>query len=143
MTEAPTHELPRLPMPGRRSWWLSLSMGLALLLCGAIIGGSVTALYLFDRLMTTIHEPEKVPNNIVERMRGTLDLSDEQAEKIEIIYSSLQKELVVIRDTALPEVERKLEEARVAVNGVLTPEQAELYNRRFDRLRKTLIPLRD
>jgi hypothetical protein len=118
-------------------------MGLALLLCGAIIGGSVTALYLFDRLMTTIHEPEKVPNNIVERMRGTLDLSDEQAEKIEIIYSSLQKELVVIRDTALPEVERKLEEARVAVNGVLTPEQAELYNRRFDRLRKTLIPLRD
>ena len=140
MTEATAQEIHRLPTPNKRRRIYSVLMGLALLLCGAVIGGSVTLVFLFDRLMTTIHEPEKVPHHIVERMRVAYGLTDEQAEKIEVIYTGLQQELVGIRDAALPEVERELEEARVAVSGVLTPEQAEDYNRRFDRLRRTLIP---
>ncbi len=115
-------------------------MGLLLLLCGVIIGASLTAAFGFNRLMATIHEPETIPPRIVARMKWNLSLTDEQAEQVEAIITDLQRDLVSIRDRNLPEIERELEQARTEVLEVLTPEQGEIYNRGFEKLRNTLVP---
>ncbi|MFM1920379.1 MAG: hypothetical protein RLZZ303_2013 [Candidatus Hydrogenedentota bacterium] len=117
-------------------------MGVMLLVCGGIIGSSVTIAILFDRLMTTIHEPEKIPPRIVSRMRWVYGLDDEQAERIEAIYMELQRELVRIRDRSLPEIDAAIEAARLEVMGALTPEQAAIYAEKFDQFRKTMVPER-
>lgn len=135
----PSLEAHKLPVPKRKRW-LSVVMGVSLLLCGAVLGSSATVYFFFDRLMITIHEPERIPHRIVGRMRWSLGLSDTQAEKIEAIYMDLQRDLVAIRDEALPDIEREVREAREAVTGVLTPEQAAEYNRKFDRLLKAVLP---
>jgi hypothetical protein len=136
---APNGDAHKLPLPKRRRWF-SILMGVSLLLCGGIIGSSVTVYILFDRLMMTIHEPERIPHRIVGRMRWGLGLNDAQAEKIEAIYTDLQRDLVAVRDRALPDIEREVNEARQAVTEVLTPEQAEEYNRNFGRMLKALLP---
>ncbi len=115
-------------------------MGLLLLLCGVIIGASLTAAFGFNRLMATIHEPETIPPRIVARMKWNLSLTDEQAEQVEAIITDLQRDLVSIRDRNLPEIERELEQARTEVLEVLTPEQGKIYNRGFEKLRDTLVP---
>ncbi len=138
-TDSTPQESHKLPLPKRRRWF-SIVMGLSLLVCGGVIGSSVTMYILFDRLMMTIHEPERIPHRIVGRMRWGLGLDDAQAEKIEAIYIDLQKDLVAVRDRALPDIEREVNEARQAVTEVLTPEQAEEYNRNFGRVLKALLP---
>jgi len=137
--QVPSEVVHKLLVPKRKRW-LSVVMGVSLLLCGAVLGSSATIYILFDRLMITIHEPERVPHRIVGRMRWSLGLSDSQAEQVEAIYMDLQRDLVAIRDKALPDIEREVHEAREAVTRVLTPEQAEEYNRKFDRLLKAVLP---
>lgn len=139
MSEVPA-PTPHPRLPARRRRWISLVMGVLLLVCGGIIGSSITIAILFDRLMMTIHEPEKIPPRIVSRMRWVYGLDDEQAERIEVIYTELQRELVRIRDQSLPEIEAAMETARVEVTKVLTPEQADDFAERFDNFRERLVP---
>jgi len=138
--ELPPSEHPPLRVPRPRRW-MSVFMGVLLLICGAVIGGSITGVYLFQRFLDVVHHPEEVPARLVSRMAWQYGLSDDQTRKIEAIMTEGQRRLVAIRDRAYPEVATVLDETKAQVMQVLDEKQQERFNRKFDQIRKTLVAL--
>lgn len=131
------------PLPPRRSrkrMLISIFLGLVLLCCGMVIGSGATVYILSSRILEGIRNPDSLPDIAAQRMRYKLDLSDEQTEKIRAIFDTRKKEIFELRVRMQPKIEERIEELRAEVEAILTPEQAEKWDRRIDLLRRTLLP---
>ena len=113
-----------LPVPRKRRPWRSLLLGLAILLCGILIGAGITVIVLQKVVLYAIHHPEQVPNRLTERLRGKLGLSDDQAKKIKAILNERQKAFQALRRATRPKMERELERLKEDVAAVLNENQA-------------------
>ena len=129
-----------LPRPRPRRRWLTALVGVGIFLCGAAIGSGVTLLVLRDALMGFLRHPEKIPARITSRLRGKLDLTDEQTTRVESILEKRQVALQELRREVQPRIEAHLDAIRAEIEAVLTKEQAERWREQFDRLRRTWLP---
>lgn len=124
----------------RKRWLRACIFGLTFLVCGAIIGSSLTLYLVVDRFIDNIHNPEKLPGRITTKMRFGLGLDDEQAADIEETISRHQDELLAIRNEVYPRVQAQLELMKGDIEATLTPAQAEKFRKRFEALMCSLLP---
>ncbi len=118
----------------------SVLLGLVILLCGFILGSGVTLVTVRHIILHVIHNPEKAPERITNKLQRRLDLSDVQAKEVKQIITERKQALIAIRDRALPKVNRELDLMRKQVTDVLTEEQAETWHKLFDRHRELWVP---
>ncbi len=124
--------------PRRR--WLWALLGLLIFALGAVVGAAGTLLVVRVRVRHALQQPDELPQRITGRLRGTLALTDEQAEQVRAILERRYAELARIRRFAQPRVEAQLEWVRKEVADVLTPDQAARWREHFDRFRRVWIP---
>lgn len=124
----------------RRRWLVTTAACVLILLCGMVIGGGLTLHFLWSRVVFAVQHLDEAPARVLERMDDRLGLSDEQTARIREVLDRRFKAITDIRTEFQPRLEAELGGARAEINAVLTPEQAELWNRRFDWLHSSLLP---
>ena len=130
-----------LQSPRRRGKWKTVALGLAILLCGILIGAGGTVICVQKILVHAIHHPEEAPARITARLRKKLDLSDDQAVRVKAILSERQKAIQAIRRETQPKVMKEFEKTKEEVASILTPDQARLWRSRFEQLQRRWIPV--
>ncbi|MEW6367785.1 MAG: hypothetical protein AB1714_24405 [Acidobacteriota bacterium] len=123
-------QLPIRPA-ARRVPWRAVLLGFAILVCGAIIGSSLTLIAVRRALVDAYVHPEREPERAVARMKKSLRLSDEQAAKVGEIVDRHFVVLLSIRREAQPRVAKELHEMKQEVEAVLNEEQTREWRKRF------------
>ena len=113
---------------------------LLFLLCGLIIGSGATLLLIRGAVHRMIAEPELLPARMLQRMDAQLDLDDTQRTAIEGILAERMNAFQAIRQRVRPEIQAELDALRDEVSAVLSPEQQERWETRFDALRERWRP---
>ena len=125
----------------RKRWLRACVFAFAFLLCGVIIGSSLTFYLAIDRFVESVHNPEDLPERVAGRMRFGLGLNDEQTAEIESIVAKHLDELLKIRDEVHPRVRAELGLMKQDIEATLTPAQAEKFGKRFETFVHTFFPL--
>ena len=128
-----------LPKP-RRTWIRSLFVGLVVLLCGVLIGAAGATYFLSSRILMGLQHPEMLPERITQRMHRRLQLSDEQAEAVLAIHIEHMERIQDLRREMRPQIEDIFSSLNEEITAVLTPEQATLWNKRFERAKELFLP---
>ncbi len=137
MSETPTHSP---PVRRRGRWWRPLLLVVVAFVCGAVVGGGLTARFILNRFIEGFQQPAVVADRIVGRMDTFLDLDDEQQAAVRNILDTQVDEIVAIRNDTIPEVLAVLRAGRDEVAEVLTPEQRELWLQRWGNVAAVLVP---
>jgi hypothetical protein len=123
-----------------RGRWLRLLMLAVIFLSGLVAGVGVTLLAVRQGVLYGIHHPEEMPARVATRLRRPLNLSDQQAERIEAIIQQRQTHLQEIRRRFQPEVEAELEQVYAEIRELLDDQQRERWEQIYTHLRQTWIP---
>jgi hypothetical protein len=130
-----------LQSPRRRGKWKTVALGLAILLCGMLIGAGGAVICVQKILVYAIHHPEEAPARMTARLRKKLHLSDDQAARVKAILSERQKAIQAIRRETQPKVMKELERTKEEVAAILSPDQARLWRSRFAQLQGRWFPV--
>jgi hypothetical protein len=128
-TESTTHLL----RPGR-SRARTFLLGGVIFVAGMVLGGALTLVLVLNRAHDRMTAPELAGPRIVDRLRGPLDLTDQQAEEIRGILARHQESLVALREDVRPQIEAELTKIRDEINQTLTPEQSRRWQKMTSRL---------
>ncbi|MCP4643920.1 MAG: hypothetical protein GY851_25985 [bacterium] len=131
------------PRPSRRRkrhWLKTAVLALVIFLCGAVAGGGVTSHMIWSRMRDAFKDPSAIPTRIAGHMQRKLDLTDDQRDEIEAIFRSTGEELMALREEVEPRLADHFRKARDEVKAVLTPEQAEKWEKEFGERRKHWFP---
>jgi len=129
--------LPAPPLPAsvsvrpRRRIWLATALGAVILICGIVIGSGGTVLWIRHKMDQFRRGPDRMPVELAERVRSQLNLTDEQAKRVEEILRKRHEALMkLLRETFKAE----LEGMRAEVATVLTPEQVKKWNDDYESI---------
>jgi hypothetical protein len=129
-----------LSAPRKSKPWRSILLGIIIFLCGLIVGAGVAVVAVQKMVVHAITNPEEIPQRITQRLRSKLDLTNEQATQIKSIIAMRQKAIQQIRREFQPRLEKELDLAREDVAAVLGPEKAQVWRKRFERLKRMWLP---
>jgi Spy/CpxP family protein refolding chaperone len=121
-------------------WLLALVVTGAVFLCGVVVGAVLTHGFLFRRAMNEFGPPGFRTDVAVKQIRKDLDLSDEQAIKLEKLFEEHAENMNAIHKDVRPRVEAELESFRSKVEAILTPEQAKRWNEKFRSKMNEMLP---
>ncbi len=113
---------------------------LVMLASGMVIGAGGAAIFIRNRVISHIHEPERMPERATKVLTRRLDLSEEQAAEVERILAYRQQELLTVRRETLPRVHEQLDLLEQDIAAVLREEQQAKFESDFQRLRETWLP---
>jgi Spy/CpxP family protein refolding chaperone len=128
-----------LPRPIRRRLWMTLMM-LGIFAGGLVLGSALTVATIVHRVREAIHTPGKTAERIMSRMMKDLDLTDEQASQVRAVVRRNMIELRVQKAKERAQVSGRMKMIRQEMDEILTPEQEQKLNQRFDRLQKLWMP---
>ena len=131
------------PRPARKAkspWLMALIVTGAAFLCGVVVGAVLTHGFLFRRAMHEFGPPGFRTDAAVKKIRKDLDLSDEQAGKLEKLFKEHMENMKAIHKDVRPRVEAELESFRSKVEAILTPEQASRWNENFRNKMSEMLP---
>jgi len=137
---------PSLPKPGtmrlKKSLWLSVALGLLILLLGGVIGSGLTLHFLWGQLMTNIHEPnpEQVHEQISLRLDRMLNLDPAQRESVDRILGEQHALWLDLRSGFTADLNELLNETHRRIRAELQPEQQEKWDDRYFYLQRLFIP---
>ena len=134
MTDNETNEIAVEPAT-RRPWLRSLLLGIVILICGSVIG-SVTTAILLQPSSEHGHRGDRLPQNIAERMQKKYGLTDDQRQRLQVIFDEHIKKLSAIRTEIQPRMDAEQEALRQSVEPVLTPDQAKRWREEYENMRK-------
>ncbi|MFH1092165.1 MAG: hypothetical protein V1742_11420 [Pseudomonadota bacterium] len=120
----------------RRRWLPTILLGVAILVCGLVLGSGITVGAVWRVIHKSFRDPVRLTERIVRHMQRNLDLNEEQARKVKMILEKRMPAFVKLRR----QVREELEQVRRELAEVLTPEQAEKFNRDFRRLDRRWLP---
>lgn len=117
--------------------WTAVVLLIVAFLLGAVVGGLCVELVHLRRIAAW-HRGEGPPefDFLVRRLERRLDLSPAQAGQVEEIVDRARRDLWQLRREVEPRIRGRLEQARVEIEEVLTPEQRE----ELERLGPALLP---
>jgi len=110
---------PRPIAAAARGRWLRRLMLAVIFLSGLMAGVGVTLLAVRQGVLYGIHHPEEMPERVAARLRRPLNLSDQQADRVEAIIQQRQTHLQEIRRRFQPEVEAELEQVYAEIRELL------------------------
>jgi Spy/CpxP family protein refolding chaperone len=128
-----------LPRPVRRRLWQTLLL-LGVFSAGLVLGGALTVGVIVHRVREAAVTPDKTAERIMGRMAHRLDLTDEQANQVRAVVHRNMGEFLVQRDETRRQVAERVQTIRLEISDVLTPEQEQKLNQRFDQLQKLWMP---
>ena len=134
MTDNEREEIAVEPV-ARRPWIRSLLLCIVILICGMIIGGVTTAIF-FHAAADHGHRGDHLPQSIAERMQKKYNLSDDQRQRLQVIFDEHIKKLSAIRTEIQPRMDAEQEALRQSVEPVLTPDQAKRWREEYETMRK-------
>ena len=123
----------KLPKPRR---WLVMLTALLIFISGLIVGAGGATFVIIRNAQERMRHQERIPPRIVGFLRSRLDLTDEQAAKIEQVLRERQSAFQAIRREVAPRIESELELARDKINEILTPEQRAKWEEIFSSMRR-------
>jgi len=126
--------------PPRRRGWVTVLLCLLIFGGGAVVGAGATALIVGSRVRDAILHPEAAPHRIAERLRRRLDLSDEQAGRIEQKITALHEQILAARSDFFERIEPVLDQIETSVAEELPPAKARQFHERFDEVRDEWVP---
>jgi Spy/CpxP family protein refolding chaperone len=107
-------------------WFLIL----VVFLLGSVTGASIDRLFL-TKGQAGPHSgrgERRGPGWMVERMKGDLNLSEEQTASIRKIFEESRKEFPPWKFNECPGVKESREKSRAQIRAILTPEQQKKYD---------------
>lgn len=119
--------------------WLALALVGAVLVSGVAIGILVDRMWLQTAGATEAPRhphPNHGPERLLEHFRDRLDLTDEQASKIEAILEDAKAQAMQLHERVMPELMTIKTSSRDAIRAVLEPDQMAEYDEisdEFDR----------
>jgi hypothetical protein len=134
------HRSPTRPAVPRRRLWIGVLLSLVIFVSGGLAGMGTTLIVSRNRVLYAIHHPEQMPSLIAARMRGKLNLSEEQVLQVETILGRRQLAIQAIRRQFQPQVERELDRVEEEIAQVLDDQQRARWHEHFGQLRHTWIP---
>ncbi len=138
-TNPSTTTLP--PAPRRRFRWLRT---LLVFIAGIVVGAALCVMVIVHRVEHAIHHPEDAPPRITKFLTRKLDLSPSQHDQVLAIIRQRQQSLLALRQEIRPKLNTQLDELRIEIDGVLTPDQRteweKLYQDTKDRWMPDLPP---
>jgi len=120
------------PMTLRPRRWPRIVAALLIFFGGMVCGAGLTVIVAVRNFHHTIHHPEEVPARLTRYLTRRLDLTSDQAEKVESLIARRQEDLQAIRREAQPRVAAELAALREEIGQVLTPDQREKWDDIFD-----------
>jgi len=133
----------KLPTPKKPRRWLSVLLGILILVSGFILGCGVTSLVIYRHVVHAIHHPEDAPRRISQRMQRRFGLADEQTAKVRNILAKRQNGLRSIYRQTWPKLDRELNRIEMEVAEVLNDRQAARWRKKFKKIRDKWIPVPD
>jgi hypothetical protein len=124
-----------LTIVSKKKRWRPLLLGVLILVCGIAIGSGGTVVVMKRMILRAIQHPERIPQRITDRMRGKLNLTEDQATKVKAILTEHQKKIQALLRQIQPGVNEEFVKAKEDVAATLNPDQAKKWRERFDRLR--------
>jgi len=112
------------PLQGR-AWKLG-ALAAGILLCGGLIGSAVTATIIQRRIAGRLRHPERLPFEMVSRMRDELGLSPEQEGDVLAVLRKHQGAMIAAHNAAMEGMRREVE-------ALLDDEQAAQWRGMNDR----------
>jgi hypothetical protein len=128
-----------LPRPARRRLWTVLLM-LGIFTGGMMLGSALTVSAIVHRMRESAREPEKAAARIIARMDKYLHMTGEQKAAVQTIVSQTTDDLRALQARSRIRGLMRLQAARMEINKLLTPEQVQKLDERFERLRKLWNP---
>lgn len=124
----------------QRSWLKTLSLSLVLLVSGGVIGAGFTLIVVLHRVQVMIKNPELFATQATKRLTSALDLSEEQARRVNAILREHQDDIRDIRREVRPQIDRQLDLLREDIARELTPEQAKRWRAFIAKKRRVWMP---
>jgi len=122
------------PRPKRRRRWVLPVLFVVVLACGFVVGASVVAMTISYRIQRHVRHPNDAPARITRRLTEKLDLTEEQAVRVEDILVQTHESLRQIRKEVRPRINEVLDANRKQISEVLTEEQAQKWKEMHRRL---------
>jgi hypothetical protein len=129
-----------IPKPPRRQIWLRWLLMCVIFVSGGIVGLGGTLIVLRKQALRSIHEPETLPARVTARLRRPLNLSAEQAARIESVLRARQQGLQRIWRQVQPDFDAELDRLDREVGQVLDDQQRSRWEQIFGHLRRTWVP---
>ena len=123
------------PWTKNQLWIMAFVLMSSVFLCGAIVGGTATSWVLWHRTMKAFRAPGSVVERMVHDVRREYSLSEDQSRKLEELLAEHHEAMQAIQDEFQPRIEEQLESLRTQVQDLLSPEQRERWNSRFDQMK--------
>lgn len=122
-----------LKTPRKKITYKALLYGLVILFSGMIIGSAATVGVFRTGLIWKVVPRPHLHERVKERLQKDLDLTDEQAERVDKILRNNRREMF---QKLKPQFEAEMEKMRSEVEAELTREQARKWNKHFKRMVK-------
>ena len=134
-------EKPNVPIakPRRRRVWTIL-LALAIFTCGVLVGGGLSFKIVTVGYKRAFQEPEVRAEKIVRRMERRLDLNSDQVKQVREIILEQQKAFQALHKEFRPRLDSQIEKTRRELAKVLTPEQAQKWEKTFARIQRFWLP---
>jgi len=134
--EAAEAQAPAPPKPKSRGW-VQVLLGIAILLCGMLIGAGGAVLVGRGLIL---RQSTQVSGAIVRHMSRRLNLTPQQERDVRRIVREHMEQVDQIRNQGRRDIEEELDAMRDEVADVLTPQQAQAWRRQFERVRRVAPP---
>ncbi|MHB8770210.1 MAG: hypothetical protein ACYC7J_04360 [Syntrophales bacterium] len=135
-TEKPSEALAK---PRRRRLWTVL-LALIIFICGVLVGGGISFKIVTAGYKRALQDPDVLAEKIVRRMERRLDLSTDQVKQVREIILEQQKAFQSLHREFRPRLDSRIEKTRKELAKVLTPEQAQKWERTFVRMHRFWLP---
>ena len=120
--------------------WRMAFFGLIILVAGLVIGSASTLILVRPRPIGWTRGPEFISEKMVHDLQRHLQLSDEQAEKVESILQKHMRKLNEIRMNARTQIVEQLRLMNEEISAVLTEQQKQIWQDSLQQLQRQLQP---
>jgi len=135
--EAAGQETSAAPPAKRRSRvWPQVLLGIAILVCGMLIGAGGTIVLGRRILVPGARQPAQLSGAIAKGMARRLNLTPEQERETRRIVREHMERVNELRDQGRRDIQQELDAMRDEVAEVLTPQQAQAWKRQFEHIRR-------
>jgi len=123
-----------------RRTWLTVLLCTLIFLGGGVVGAGITIMQVGRQAKDAIQHPDLLPERVAHRLKGRLDLTDDQTRRVEQIVRRRYARILKARDDLLQNVGPEIDAIEREIIPLLAPEQTRRFKERFDTFRDDWLP---